>query len=353
MNKTFAIAAVALALISGGYPIQQVQTTHKTIEVGPATVEIERTGSQVSMQVEGIPEDGEMKVERASIAILENDEGSFDDILPNGYSEVIYTFSLESALELESELISQGKIDVKDLDSYSNLDVVTTVLPSSNVYPMPAYASTSLPSRTRFRYQTFIPEASTKAPSIVCTPLPDEGGMPIGIFLGNNRGFDPDSLSYKTRSDVVVDWDAGGTITPEFSVGESTQVLSYVYENFFANRTITTKKTASSESMKLVRGVVSADYVSFHIYSDVINPFCWDYPTRGMFYDFAFYVHRSGVFVVHGTLRQVPNHELYTRNTLVPFWRTIFKSSNSGFGCLAIIFEDCKTEKSVTGDLVP
>lgn len=353
MKKTLSLAAVSLTLIAGGYPIHQEETIFKTVEVGPATVEIERAGSEVSMKVQGIPENGELKIERASTEILEDHEGGFNETLPSAFVEVIYTFSLESPLDRESELVSQGKIDAKDIGSYSNLDVVSALVPSSINSTMLAFAATPLPSRTRFRYQTFIPEVSTNAPSIVCTPLPDEYGMPIGIFLGNNRSFDPNSSSYKTRSDVVIDWDAGGTITPEFSVGESTQVLYYFYENFFANRTITTKRTASSESMKLVRGVVSSDFVSFHIYSDVTNPFCWDYVTRGIFYDFAFYVHRSGVFVVHGTLRQVPNHELYTRNTLVPFWRTIFQSSNIGFNCLGVIFEDCKADKYVSGDLVP
>jgi hypothetical protein len=51
MKKTFSIAAVAITLIAGGYPIEQVETTYKTVEVGPATVNIERTGNQISIEV--------------------------------------------------------------------------------------------------------------------------------------------------------------------------------------------------------------------------------------------------------------------------------------------------------------
>lgn len=56
MKKTFSIAAIALAMITGEVPNFDAETVYKTVEVGPATVEIERTGSQVSMHVEGIPD---------------------------------------------------------------------------------------------------------------------------------------------------------------------------------------------------------------------------------------------------------------------------------------------------------
>ena len=75
MKKSFSISAVALTLIAGGYPIQQVETTYKTVEVGPATVEIERTGNQVSMWVEDVPNMGELSVSRGSLEISENSEG--------------------------------------------------------------------------------------------------------------------------------------------------------------------------------------------------------------------------------------------------------------------------------------
>lgn len=39
-------------MIAGEVPNFDAETVYKTVEVGPATVEIERTGSQVSMNVE-------------------------------------------------------------------------------------------------------------------------------------------------------------------------------------------------------------------------------------------------------------------------------------------------------------
>ena len=52
MKKTFSIAAIVLAMIAGEAPNFDAETVYKTVEVGPATLEIERTGSQVSMHVE-------------------------------------------------------------------------------------------------------------------------------------------------------------------------------------------------------------------------------------------------------------------------------------------------------------
>jgi hypothetical protein len=185
----------------------------------------------------------------------------------------------------------------------------------------------------------------------MCTPSTEQT-IVVAKFLGDDRSWNPDSESYKTRTDVVVDWGAGGTISPEFYVGETTRIMDLYWVPWPIPVNVVTKKTASSESMKLVRGSMSSSFVSFRISSEVTNPLCADFMTKGISYNFAFYVHREGTFVVKGTMLRVPNHELYTRNNLVPYWRTIFQVPNQGFQCLVEFSWDCDLYKYVTGDLV-
>lgn len=353
MKKTFSVALISLTLIAGGSPILQTEAAVETVEVGEATVEIERLGSQVSIYVEDLPEGGELTVARGSVEVEETSEGVYKDLLPANSSTGLYTLSLETPVTEASPLVSKGVIDAKDVEAYVNLDVVTTFIPTSEADSQAAYAATALPSRTRFRYQTFIAEAFAPAPPPACAPVPTNNILVFARFLGDNRSWDPDSNSYKTRSDVVVDWGAGGTITPEFSVGETTRITDYVYLPVPVPVTVVHKKTASSEGMKLIRGEMSSDYVSFRIISDVTNPLCLDFATKGISYNFSFYIQREGRFVVKGTMLRVPNHELYTRNNISPSWRNLFQVTNQGFQCLFALSWDCDLDKYIAGDLVP
>ncbi len=353
VKKTFSVALISLTLIAGGSPILQTEAAVETVQVGEATVEIERLGTQVSIHVENIPDGGELTVARGSVEVEETSEGMFKDLLPTNSSTGLYTLSLETPVTLDSELVSKGVIEAKNVDAYVNLDVVTTFIPTSEADSQSAYAATALPSRTRFRYQTFIPGAEAPAPPVVCAPISTDVYVVIANFLGDNRSWNADSESFKTRSDVVIDWGAGGTMTPDFSVGETTLVVDYYYPFQTSPRTVVTKKTASAESMKLVRGIMSSSFVSFNISANVTNPLCWDLLTNGIFYDFDFRVHRDGTYVVDGTLLRVPNHELYSRNSVNSSWRTIFQSTNQGFECLALGAFWCNDEKTIRGDLVP
>lgn len=353
VKKTFSVALISLTLIAGGSPILQTEAAVETLEVGEATVEIERLGSQVSIYVEDMPEGGELTVARGSVEVEETSEGVYKDMLPANSSTGLYTLSLETPVTEASPLVSKGVIDAKDVEAYVNLDVVTTFIPTSAADSQSAYAATALPSRTRFRYQTFIEEPFVLAPPPACAPLSTSTVLVVARFLGDNRSWDPDSDSYKTRSDIVVDWGAGGTITPEFSVGETTRITDFVFLPIPEPVTVVNKKTASSVGMKLVRGEMSSDYVSFRIISDVTNPLCLDFATKGISYNFSFYIQREGRFVVNGTMLRVPNHELYTRNNISPSWRNLFQVTNQGFQCLFALSWDCDLDKYIAGDLVP
>ena len=349
MKKAYSVGILVTFLVGIGSLDVSDHSAEKTIQLGDASIEISREWSNVEIRVSNLSPDQEIQISRGGLEIDESNTESnlYRDDLSLNSSLDQYTITVESPLSGSSDLIAANKVDSRDLPNYAEIEVINLRVPQFDNNSDRALAASELPNRTRFRYQTFISEAYVSAPAIACAPEPNEYGYPVGMFKGDSRSWNPDSNSYRTRSDVVVDWSAGGTVTPYFSVGESTQVLAYPFNSFTFN------KTASSEGLKLVRGVISPDYVSFHIYSDVVNPFCISQLTRGIFYDFAFYVHQTGEFVAKGTIRQVPNHELYTRNDVNSNWRTLFQAPNQGFGCLATFVEDCKKYQSELGDLVP
>jgi hypothetical protein len=338
-------------LITGGSPISNFDTVYKTVEVGPATVEISRTGPEVAIKVEGVPDDGQIFVSNGSTEIQEKEEGYYRDKVLGDSAAPVYTISLETPLARDSELVSSGKIDATNLDSYVNLNLVSTRVPNAAGNSMSAFAATSIPSRTRFRYQTFIAEYDTYAPPIACAPASTSDVAVVANFLGDNRSWNPDSDSFKTRSDIVVDWGANGTITPEFKVGETTLVVDYYYSFLPPVRTVS-KKTASASGLKLSKLVMNASFVSFRITSDVTNPFCLDWTTKGISYNFLFNVFREGTYVIEGTLLRVPNHELYTRNNIDPQWQTLLQVPNQGFQCLFEYSWGCDVNKSLRGDLI-
>jgi hypothetical protein len=315
-------------------------------------VEIERTGSEVTIQVEGIPANSDLSVSRGSTQITEVTDGLFEDDLAKSGGQGTYTFSLESPLSLDSTLVLSGQISPELIEEYVNLDIVAVQVPLSTVDAEAAIAATPLPTRTRFRYQTFIPEYETDAPPVVCSPISTGDYLLIANFLGDNRSWNPDSDSFKTRSDVVVDWAAGGSLTPEFSVGETSLVLEYIFPFGVGNKTVVEKRIAADDSMKLEKRVMSSSYVSFKISSDVSNPFCFGPLVNGIFYEFAFSVYRDGEYTIKGSMIKVPSHEFYTRNNISPSWRTLFRFSNQGFQCLTKGWVGCILPKEFKGDLV-
>jgi hypothetical protein len=217
-------------------------------------------------------------------------------------------------------------------DSASSLDktnpmrhIASRTFPVMNIgLANTAIAQSTNATRTRIRYQTYIGSPWVYA-------IPACFGAYINVpgvttFAGNDRSWDADSDSYKTRFDSIITWGSNPSVKAEVSVGET---RAYVGIPSFEIPTGTA--TASSASMKLNATVLSPTYVSFGIKQNVANPFCLG--ADGINFDLHFYVRRDGVYTLSGNYLPVPFHEVYARDNVDPSWRQIMRSGIEFFPC--------------------
>jgi hypothetical protein len=277
----------------------------------------------VAVATTDLPAGAKVSVYRDGRLILQSEGDQFVDHLGETSTIPIYTVTVEAPLEqakVSDLLASDPKAQV---DQYEEFAAISASMPVNEVANS-AVAATALPTRTRFRYQTFIPGQFVDAPNFDCR-LVDYLFMPTQ-FAGDARSWDPDSESYRTRQDVVVNWSDSGSLTSEATVGQSVRITD------LGLATMVERSTASNSSMTVTQAVASSAYVAFHISEDVANPFC--ITARGIYYSLGFYVNRSGLYAISGTIRRVPNHEIYSRNNVVSSWMTIKQIEKYGFYCL-------------------
>lgn len=324
LNKLFSFFAATLLLLGAQQATPPlVSPTTEVLSIDGGTATLTRTGSEVEVVTSGLPKAARVSVNRDGLVILQSGEDHFLDQLAGTSAVPVYTVTVETPLqknEIQDLLAKEPKANV---DQYEQFASISTAMPDNNVANS-AIASTALPTRTRFRYQTFIPSKLVDAPYFDCR-LVDYLAMPTQ-FAGDSRSWDPDSESFRTRQDIVVNWSDSGSLASEAVVGQSARITNLGLVS------MTELATASNSSMIVTQAVASSSYVAFHISEDVANPFCL--AARGIYYNLGFYVNRSGVYAVSGTIRRVPNHEIYSRNNVNSSWVTIKLLENYGFYCL-------------------
>lgn len=196
-----------------------------------------------------------------------------------------------------------------------------------------AYA-VSTPSVTDLRYSTFIPEAKVPAPGGVCTPI----DFRTYYFLGDNRSWNVNATSYKTRMNVKINWLYGGAVTYSKAVQSTRR-----YVDIDGNLTFDEQATASTSSMHLRVDADSSSSVAFEMWQNVPNPLCNPLLTGGIRYDYFVASERGAVYSVEGVAVKVPNHEFYVRDSDDNVWKTIFRRSHVTFDCLTLWAYDTAT----------
>ena len=196
-----------------------------------------------------------------------------------------------------------------------------------------AYA-VSTPSVTDLRYSTFIPAAKVPAPSGVCTPI----DFRTYFFLGDNRSWNVNATSYKTRMNVKINWLYGGAVTYSKAVQSTRR-----YVEIDGNLTFDEQATASTSSMHLRVDADSSSSVAFEMWQNVPNPLCNSLLTGGIRYDYFVAIERGGVYSVEGVAVKVPNHEFYVKDSDDNVWKTIFRRSHVTFDCLTLWAYDTAT----------
>lgn len=183
----------------------------------------------------------------------------------------------------------------------------------------PAAATTTL------KYMTFIPERYVPVPSIGCTYTDREKYF----FGGDNRTFSSTATSFKTKFEVRVSW-LDSTVTSSRIVGPTT-----IFEKLSSGlyQTISTT-TASNTTMKLTEVVASSTKAEFRMQQDVKNPECDHIFTNGIYFNFKVVIQRSGSYSLTGQRIQVPNHEIYIKDSDTAGWKTVFRDPY-------LYFENC------------
>ncbi len=312
--RTFGIATVAALLISQlTEPLPNNTSATSNYRLDQATFTLVQTNSLLAFEIE----------DRDPLAV--------DSILVDGRELTpdqngIYVYNMQQQLEAEVVISS----DSAHSDASNPMrHIASRTFPVRNIgLTNTAVAQSTDATRTRIRYQTFIGREFVKA-EIIC------GGFYINVpkityFNGNNRTWDANSDSYKTRFDTVISWGASPSVVKEVSVG-----LTTVYLGFPPFVVPETSQRASTDSMQLSATVLSPDYVSFGIKQNVSNPFCFG--ADGINFDLHFYVRRDGIYTLSGNYLPVPFHEVYARDNLDPSWRQIIRSGFEVFECFTPI----------------
>lgn len=308
---TFGLATVAALLISQlSAPVPSNSTATSTYTLDQATFSLTQTNSMLAFEIH------------------DNDPLAIDKILIDGLALTpdqngIYEYDMEQQLEVEVVLSSDSASSLDKSDPMRH--IASRTFPVRNLgLADAAVAQSTSATRTRIRYQTFIGSPWVYAIPVCLGNYINVQG--ITTFAGNDRGWDADSDSYKTRFDSIISWGSNPSVKAEVSVGETRAYVGIPTFGIPSGRA-----TASSESMKLNTTVLSPTYVSFGIKQNVPNPFCFG--ADGINFDLHFYVRRDGVYTLTGNYLPVPFHEVYARDNVDPSWRQIMRSGIEFFPC--------------------
>jgi len=308
----FGLATVAALLISQlSAPVQNNNSATSTYTLDQATFTLVQTNSLLTFE------------------IVDEDPLAIDTIRVNGIElrpnqNEIYEYDMQQHLDAEVVLSSDSALSDNKADPMRH--IASRTFPVRNIgLANSAFAQSSNATRTRIRYQTFI-----GAPYVFAVPFCSGNYINIPLatyFKGNNRSWDADSDSYKTRFDTIITWGENPSVKKEVSVGPTT-ALAGLPPFLLPIAT----ETASSENMQLTSSVVSPTYVSYRINQRVVNPYCEE--ADGIRFGLNFYVRRDGVYTMAGNYLPVPHHEVYARDNVDTSWRQILREGGDNFGCL-------------------
>lgn len=326
-------------------------TTSSDLLGGEWTIYSTDSAATVSWDIPVV--DGKVLLYRDGVLVSSDDEkGSFE--VPDVQPSEDLSFSIEVNAPLgQDQALKISKEESIPVDAvkvgFEQIAVsgMSLQVPSQgNAGVSSASAATSWPTTTNLRYQTFIPNVNVPAPAAgVCNPI---DGMDYR-FAGDNRSFNANASSFRSRFDVNIHWSTGTTSAIRL-VG---QTRREVYDSATASWFFDATKTASNSGMTYTAlSGQSSTFTSFNMHHEVRNPLCVASLTNAIYYDLDFDVYRSGTFVISGVTILVPNHELYIRDSDTTAWTTIFQRSTKTMDCLSPIYAllgTCSKTLSTTG----
>ncbi|MEN9603540.1 MAG: hypothetical protein RL545_229 [Actinomycetota bacterium] len=144
-----------------------------------------------------------------------------ETILPTSASENSWTIAV-TELEAQKEVhvyeardLNQGELKKVKSSNINKTDLQTI----SKLTTSLAATATSLPTYSRLRYQTFIPDDLVLPVAPAACPLVVPIAGTIWYFEGNNRSYSPGTSNNKTLLDIRYNWTTQSTEFPIRNVG--------------------------------------------------------------------------------------------------------------------------------------
>lgn len=244
-----------------------------------------------------------------------------------------YELQAHPGAEIDVSIIAVKPAAGPNDTTHAEWSEIPIAVPVAATYSATSLAATAvtLPAKTLFRQNAFIPDAYLQIPLVVngpCTPL---GSLDQYRFVGDNRGFSPnDGASFRTRMDVTLTW--GGTI-PSAAFTRLVGTTRREIQLLDGSWQLDAANTASNSSMTLNILSSTSTYSRFKLTQDVVNPFCDSNFTNGIASTTTVTVYRSGA--VSGTLDwlAMPSYEIYLRQDTGNFV-PLAQFGNLGWPCL-------------------
>ncbi len=338
-KKTYSVGLIVLGLIFSGFsPFPETSISPKvidTVQLLSTSVVAEFEGDSIHVTWNTLAKGNTLSVNTdQGSEVFFNSEGILKNISPRfGKNYIEVTESTPNVGEDQSSNLEvfMTRVLILDLNfnqHYLGLDsaVATTVSPTS----------------TRLRYQTFIREKYLEQNMLSqCIPWPIKAA-----FGGDNRGFDPDSESYRTRFDVRIDWLTAAVQDYRY-VGSSSY---YTWDDKIVGlEKWKWEKTIfqNTDGIQLSQISISTSLAHFRMQHNVADPFCLI--VAPIYYDLDVYVARSGKYTISGVRNTVPDHEVYVRTNVNPDWTVIYQRYKYSYGCLG--FDVLKPECYAYPDL--
>lgn len=166
------------------------------------------------------------------------------------------------------------------------------------------------------RYSTFLPDDVLKNPNLT---------SPNRYFQGDNRGFDPESKHYRTRTNSILNLNKEQS---EFDfdkdVGTS---IAYDWRRKFRKADV-----ASSEDIHAEISAETIQKTDILITHSVGNPLT---PSPTIDYEMSAKFYRNGIFDIVGVHDQAPNHEVYLKLGDDGIWQPIHQTETEGLAWMA------------------
>ncbi len=170
--------------------------------------------------------------------------------------------------------------------------------------------------RWAFRYMTFLEDDWVLNPNLLSRNR---------YFKGDDRGFDPNGVGYRTRVDVELAYDLERSpLTFMRDVGPS-----IAYDAFKRFRK---QATASHDGIMLKRINHGEDEAGFHLTHAVGNPLT---TAPDINYEVRAVMHRDGTFDMTGYHDQAPHHEIYLMRGAGVDWKPIHQAESKGLAWMS------------------